>query len=118
MTRFFSGSVTILHCQPWELLPVGAWIATSRHSTISSRETGLSKSSRFRTARVVVRILWASINDIVAPGLVRVFRGRELVARLRRKIRERLVHVVLCGSDNRELELHSRGGFGDWGRLG
>src|ERR1700730_2352092 len=106
MARFFSGSVTIIHCQPWELLPVGAWMATSKHSMISSRETGLSKSSRFRTARVVVRILWASISDIVAAALGRVVRRCELVARLRRKIRERLVHIVLGGPHNGQLEVH------------
>src|SRR6478735_4925905 len=52
---FLSGSVTNTHCQPWELLPVGAWVAISRHSSITDRSTGVSKSSRLRTARVVVR---------------------------------------------------------------
>src|SRR6478672_2154446 len=52
---FLSGSVTNTHCQPWELLPVGAWVAISRHSSITDRSTGLSKSRRLRTARVVVR---------------------------------------------------------------
>src|SRR5450759_4062223 len=66
MTRFFSGSVTIIHCQPWALLPVGAWMATSRPSISRSRETGRSKSCRFRTERVVVRMVWASMPSIVA----------------------------------------------------
>src|SRR6478736_8456973 len=52
---FFAGSVTITHCQPCELLPVGACSAISRHSSITDRSTGLSKSRRVRTARVVVR---------------------------------------------------------------
>src|SRR3954453_20339027 len=49
---FFSGSVTNTHCQPCELLPVGAWMAISRHSSITDRSIGVSKSRRLRTARV------------------------------------------------------------------
>src|SRR3954453_8283905 len=52
---FFAGSVTITHCQPCELLPVGACSAICRHSSMTDRSTGVSKSRRLRTARVVVR---------------------------------------------------------------
>ena len=38
------------------MLPVGAWMAISRHSSTTERSTGLSKSSRLRTARVVETI--------------------------------------------------------------
>ena len=48
-----AGSVTNMNCQPWRLLPVGAWRARSRHSMITSRSTGRSKSRRFRTLLVV-----------------------------------------------------------------
>src|SRR5579885_1667091 len=46
-------SVTTTKCQPWLLLPVGAWVASSRHSLISSGSTGREKSRRLRTERVV-----------------------------------------------------------------
>src|SRR5215469_9382218 len=52
---FFSASSTNTHCQPCELEPVGACSARSRHSISTSRLTGLSKSRRLRTERVVVR---------------------------------------------------------------
>src|SRR5277367_714256 len=52
---FFSGSSTNTHCQPCELDPVGACSASSRHSISTSRGTGLSKSRRLRTERVVLR---------------------------------------------------------------
>src|SRR5207302_1548065 len=52
---FFSASSTKTHCQPCELEPVGACSAKSRHSISTSRATGLSKSRRLRTERVVVR---------------------------------------------------------------
>src|SRR5947209_5523122 len=52
---FFSASSTNTHCQPWEFEPVGACSARLRHSISTSWPTGLSKSSRFRTERVVVR---------------------------------------------------------------
>ena len=41
-------------CQPWRFDPVGAWRAISRHSSTTARSTGLSKSRRLRTERVVV----------------------------------------------------------------
>src|SRR5205807_9829563 len=50
----FPPSVTTTHRQPCWLPPVGAWVARSRHSSITSAGTGLSRSSRLRTARVVV----------------------------------------------------------------
>src|SRR5215471_3982919 len=56
MARFRSASSTKTNCHSWRLDPVGAWTATWRHSSSSSRGTGRSKSSRLRTARVVVRI--------------------------------------------------------------
>src|SRR5438876_9559805 len=43
-----------MKCQPWVLLPVGAWRASSRHSRITSGSTGRERSSRLRTVRVVV----------------------------------------------------------------
>src|SRR6185312_16484042 len=52
---FFSASSTKTHCQPCALEPVGACSASSRHSVSTSRLTGLSKSRRLRTERVVVR---------------------------------------------------------------
>src|ERR1700758_2638022 len=52
---FLSASSTNTHCQPCALDPVGAWIASSRHSSSTSRGTGFSRSSRLRTERVVVR---------------------------------------------------------------
>ncbi|SKU06165.1 Uncharacterised protein [Mycobacteroides abscessus subsp. abscessus] len=52
---FFSASSTITQCQPWWLEPVGACIAMLRHSSTTARSTGLSKSRRLRTERVVVR---------------------------------------------------------------
>src|SRR5258708_3501239 len=52
---FFSASSTNTHCQPCALEPVGACSASSRHSISTSRGTGLSKSRRLRTERVVVR---------------------------------------------------------------
>src|SRR6516165_6303130 len=52
---FLSGSSTNTHCQPCELEPVGACSANSRHSISTSWDTGLSKSRRLRTDRVVVR---------------------------------------------------------------
>src|SRR5712691_3165106 len=113
MTRFFSGSVTIIHCQPCELLPVGAWTATSRHCSKISRETGLSKSRRFRTARVVVRMWCASISSIVGR-----MRRDELVACLGRKVRQGLVHVVLCRADHGQLVVRARGDLGGGPTLG
>src|SRR6478609_2353957 len=53
MTFFLAGSVTNIHCQACELEPVGAWRASSRHSSSTSRSTGRWRSSRLRTARVV-----------------------------------------------------------------
>src|SRR5438309_10810956 len=55
MAIFLSASETNTKCQPWRLEPVGAWRAIWRHSSSSSRGTGRSRSSRLRTARVVVR---------------------------------------------------------------
>src|ERR1700749_5143584 len=52
---FLSTSSTNTHCQPCELEPVGACRANSRHSISTSRDTGLLKSRRLRTQRVVVR---------------------------------------------------------------
>src|ERR1700721_715019 len=52
---FLSASSMNSHCQPCELEPVGACSARSRHSFSTSRLTGLSKSRRLRTERVVVR---------------------------------------------------------------
>src|SRR4051794_29026970 len=65
---FLSGSVTNNHCQPCELLPVGAWIASSRHSSTTERSTGLSKSSRLRTARVVDRTSSAERFNFIAAA--------------------------------------------------
>src|SRR5713226_5038103 len=83
MTFFLWGSVTITKCHPCRLEPVGAWTATSMHSRMSSWGTGRSKSSRLRTERVVVRQVWASMAPIVA----------------RRRIHERLLHVIRCRRD-------------------
>src|SRR6516162_11604195 len=55
MAFFFSASSTNTHCQPCELEPVGACSARLRHSISTSWLTGLSKSRRLRTERVVVR---------------------------------------------------------------
>src|SRR6185437_16509748 len=52
---FFAASSTNTHCQPCELEPVGACSARSRHSISTSRGTGLSKSRRLRTERVVLK---------------------------------------------------------------
>src|SRR5580693_9002575 len=52
---FFSASSTNTHCQPCELEPVGACSASSRQSISTWCGTGLSKSRRLRTERVVVR---------------------------------------------------------------
>src|SRR4051794_12368241 len=49
-----SASVTTIQCQPWRLLPDGAWSAISRHSRTSSIGTGRVRSRRLRTERVVV----------------------------------------------------------------
>src|SRR5882757_11286275 len=48
-------SVTTRKCQRWRLRPVGAWVARSTHSSMRWRGTGLVRSSRVRTARVVDR---------------------------------------------------------------
>src|ERR1700733_1780730 len=64
---FLSGSSTNIHCQPWELEPVGAWSASSRHSISTSRGTGRSRSSRLRTERVVVR---TSSTERLSAGAV------------------------------------------------
>ena len=51
-----AGSSTITHCQPWLFEPVGACSAIFRHSSISSRGTGRSRSSRSRSpSRRVLR---------------------------------------------------------------
>src|SRR5437879_3687878 len=55
MAVFLSASETNTKCQPWRLEPVGAWTAIWRHSSSSSRGTGRDRSSRLRTALVVVR---------------------------------------------------------------
>src|SRR5436190_11703806 len=54
MPAFLAGSSTIIQRHRWMLAPAGACVATSMHSAISSRGTGLVRSSRLRTARVVV----------------------------------------------------------------
>src|SRR5262245_15366077 len=51
----FSASATTTQCQVWLLPPVGACVASSRHSRITAISTGREKSSRLRTERVVVR---------------------------------------------------------------
>src|SRR5688500_11022827 len=51
---FLSASVTTSHRHPCEFDPVGAWIARSMHSVMTFGSTGFSRSSRLRTARVVV----------------------------------------------------------------
>src|SRR6478672_5782644 len=51
----FSASVTTTQCQVWLLPPVGACVASSRHSRITAISTGREKSRRLRTERVVVR---------------------------------------------------------------
>src|SRR5215469_16937992 len=88
---FFSASSTNTHCQPCELDPVGACSASSRHSISTSRDTGLSKSRRLRTERVVVRTsstdkLRVMFGDYIRPhddpdaddadGLAEVTRAR------------------------------------------
>src|SRR4051812_5196745 len=59
-------SVTTYQCQPCWFDPVGACVAMSMHSRTSSRGTGLSKSSRLRTARVVVSSS-SAVRSRVAP---------------------------------------------------
>src|SRR5438270_6311665 len=51
---FLSASVTTTQRHPCWLPPVGACSARLRHSSITSGGTGLSRSRRLRTARVVV----------------------------------------------------------------
>src|ERR1700738_4272665 len=65
---FLSASSTNTHCQPCWLEPVGAWIASSRHSSSTSRGTGVSKSRRLRTERVVVRTSSADRFRLVMGG--------------------------------------------------
>src|ERR1700730_14323894 len=71
MARLFSGSETKTNCQPCRLDPVGACSAISRHSRSSSRGTARRKSSRLRTARVVVRASsiesWAEVSSAAIP---------------------------------------------------
>src|SRR5215831_5868814 len=49
-----ASSVTTTKCQCCWLTDVGAWTAISRHRVMMSSSTGLSRSRRRRTARVVV----------------------------------------------------------------
>ena len=68
-----SGSSTTSHRQRCTLPPAGAWAATSMQSRISCRGTGRSRSSRRRTARVVVSSLsvWARSNGASTTPTVR-----------------------------------------------
>src|ERR1700754_3635606 len=50
----FGSSITT-HCQLLRFRPLGAWKAISTHSVIRLRGTGLVRSRRLRTDRVVVR---------------------------------------------------------------
>src|ERR1700761_4785626 len=68
---FFSASSTKTHCQPCELEPVGACSANSRHSINTSRGTGLSKSRRLRTERVVVRTSSTDRLSVMGGGYIR-----------------------------------------------
>src|SRR6476660_9939916 len=52
------------------LLPMGACAANSMHSEITAGSTGRSRSSRLRTARVVVRTWSKSCKDMLAPNLL------------------------------------------------
>src|SRR5688572_4067269 len=54
MASFFARSSTTTQCQFCRFDPVGACSAISRHSSTTERSTGLSKSRRLRTDRVVV----------------------------------------------------------------
>src|SRR5581483_6084851 len=62
-----SGSVTTTQRQPCWLPPVGACSASSRHSSITSAGTGLSRSRRLRTARVVVSSSSTVLRSIGLP---------------------------------------------------
>src|SRR6478752_6956731 len=52
------------------LLPMGACAANSMHSEITAGSTGRSRSSRLRTARVVIRTWSKSCKDMWAPNLL------------------------------------------------
>src|ERR1700741_2609857 len=73
---FFSASSTNPHCQPCELEPVGACSANSRHSINTSRGTGLSKSRRLRTERVVVRTSSTDSLRVMWGDYIRSIFGR------------------------------------------
>src|SRR6201987_5816549 len=73
---FFSASSTNTHCQPCELEPVGACSANSRHSISTSRLTGLSKSRRLRTERVVVRTSSTDRLRVMSAGYIRLYERR------------------------------------------
>src|ERR1700758_2400745 len=97
---FFSASSPTTHCQPFELEPVGACNANSRHSISNSRETGLSKSRRLRTERVVVRTSSTDRLRVMSRGYPRrsgwgrgrlVARNRPVAATGRWRTRERFV---------------------------
>src|ERR1700722_4614718 len=53
MPALVAGSVMTIHRHPCTSPPVGAWRARSRHSSTTPSSTGLARSSRRRTARVV-----------------------------------------------------------------
>src|ERR1700704_3938619 len=67
-----SASSTNTHCQPWELEPVGACSANSRHSSSTSRGTGFSKSSRLRTERVVVKTSSKERFKVISRDYIRL----------------------------------------------
>src|ERR1700692_469084 len=67
---FLSSSSTKTHCQPCELEPVGACSARSRHSVSTSRDTGLSRSRRLRTERVVERTSSTDKLRVMSAGYV------------------------------------------------
>src|SRR6478735_12271433 len=90
---FFSGSSTNTHCQPWELEPVGACSARSRHSISTSRGTGFSRSSRLRTERVVVRTSSAERLRVTARDYIRRY-GSRIHARGDQQARIRPVRVA------------------------
>src|SRR4051812_48857667 len=71
MAFFLASSSTKTHCQPCAFEPVGACNARSRHSSSTSRDTGLSKSRRLRTERVVVRTSSADRFSVIPRDYIR-----------------------------------------------
>src|ERR1700741_3320411 len=86
---FFSASSTNTHCHPCELEPVGACSARSRHSISTSRGTGLSKSRRLRTERVVVRTSSTDKLRVMSAGYIRPIFGL-MTVELTQEVSDRL----------------------------